>query len=163
MRVSHFFLSAPGVRLTVEHVRCFERVLDAALSVEGAAVYDCPYPKFDFLFYLAQRKRYLLHGSPQGHITRFEPKRRTAALDPAVAVYATDHEIAALFAAVRPDPRLTLSGYFWARDDHGAPVPFYDLLFGRVARRPSGRTAPYMRCPAPPLTRGVQFGPAEGR
>lgn len=129
MRVSHFFLSAPGVRLTVEHVRCFERVLDAALSVEGAAVYDCPYPKFDFLFYLAQRKRYLLHGSPQGHITRFEPKRRTAALDPAVAVYATDHEIAALFAAVRPDPRLTLSGYFWARDDHGAPVPFYDFAF----------------------------------
>lgn len=129
MLASHFFLPAPVVRLTVEHVRHFEQVLEAARQAEGRVSYAGPYPKFEFLFYLAQRKRYLLHGSPQANIAHFKPKRQTAALDPAVAVYATDHETSALFAAVRPNARLTLSGYFWARDDHGALTCFYDFAY----------------------------------
>lgn len=125
----HFFLPAPTVRLTVEHMHCFERILEAARHAKGLADYDCSYSKFEFLYYLTQRKHYVLHGSPRANITRFEPSRPTAALDPAVAVYATDHEMSALFAAVRPDPHLTLSGYFWAMDDHGVPNTFYDFAF----------------------------------
>ena len=129
MPATHFFLPAPIVRLTVGHMHCFEQILETARHADGLAHYNCPYPKFEFLFYLTQRKHYLLHGSPRANIGRFEPPRPVAALDHSVAVYATDHEISAMFAAVRPDSRLTLSGYFWARDDYNRPNPFYDFSF----------------------------------
>lgn len=99
------YLQAPAPDFTQEKLQYFEHLLDAALAADAAPTidYDCRYPKYEFLCFLADRKGFLLHGSNQLNLPVLEPIRTTTAkaewqaLD---AVYACSDGIWPIFYAI---------------------------------------------------------------
>jgi hypothetical protein len=127
---SHFFAPAPDVRLDYERTREFERLYGVAQQQEPGRLldYNCPFPKYEFLYYLTRHKRVVLHGSSQAGIEVFKPLHapQTSNL---IAVYATADELWAIFSAVKSGNELTINGFFWATDDHGKARKLYDFAF----------------------------------
>lgn len=86
----------------------FERLYQQALASGPAARidYDLPYPRHEFLRYLAQAYQPIFHGSTKTDITRFEPRRRSVELydetgrGNLAAVYGTHIPVWSMFFAV---------------------------------------------------------------
>lgn len=73
------FLTAPTLCLDQEKKKDFEKLYEGLNSRENLEdmVYQSPYPKVDFLRYLALEKDVLFHGSNQFGMEVLQPKRQT--------------------------------------------------------------------------------------
>lgn len=70
--------------------------------------YDCQYPKYEFLTYLVQCRRFLLHGSRNPNIVEFEPRTAHDLVEfsARTAVYAASDGIWPIVFAIRvPSPK----------------------------------------------------------
>jgi len=120
-------------------VQAFEAVWQTVLaSVPGTWLnYTSPYPKHEFLCYLAEHQAVLMHGSNNPEITLFEPRLQTDYLGrPIRAVFATADGIWPMFFAI-----IKRQGYkgslrnacFRAADNTGAPCKFYRFSISQKA------------------------------
>lgn len=77
--MDRLFLTAPELHLTAEKAEALDAqyALLVATSDHAEAFYPCPYPKHEFLRYIVQEKRVLLHGSNHLQIDRLMPKQQT--------------------------------------------------------------------------------------
>jgi hypothetical protein len=95
-------LTAAAVTLSARDEASFERLVRAVDAARGGEVnYDAAAPKHAFLRHLVERRRVLLHGTGDGTIERFEPRRQTDYDNEwTKAVFATDDAIWPIFFAV---------------------------------------------------------------
>jgi hypothetical protein len=104
-------LTAPTAQ-TDEHA--FARLVSAVDEAGGAEVaYDAAAPKQDFFRHLVEQRQVLLHGTGDGTIEQFEPRRQTDFDNEWTnAVFATDDPIWPIFFAVvnRPIVRSLING-----------------------------------------------------
>lgn len=100
--MSYLFLSAPDYEFGDEQRTAFESLYETALrSAGGQLDYDLPYPKHEFLAYLAREKSLLFHGSNSPDISPLEPREQTDYKgDPITAVFATKDPLWAMFFAI---------------------------------------------------------------
>jgi hypothetical protein len=99
------YLKGPAVDFHDVKVASFERLLQQSADGDSSrtADYNLPYPKYEFLCYVAERKGLLLHGSNQAYLERLEPVRTTIALarwQALNAVYACSDGIWPMFYAI---------------------------------------------------------------
>jgi hypothetical protein len=93
-------LESPVVDLGDEKVESFEAAL-AATSPGEAVEYHLPWPKYELLHYLVERRGLLLHGSNRATVRRLEPRDQgDFEGKPVRAVFATDDEIWPIYFAV---------------------------------------------------------------
>lgn len=91
-------LTAPPLDLPAAKQQVFEELLASASQSEtnNLIPYTCPYPKHEFLRYMVDHHQFLLHGSRNPAISRFEPIRYssdTNAFGQQDAVYAASDGI----------------------------------------------------------------------
>jgi HEAT repeat protein len=103
-----FFLPEPEIVLTPEKESEFERLLQATLTRGAGSVvdYGCDYPKYEFLYYLVQRRGCVLHGSNRADLDVMRPIRKSLEAEEGNplgninGVYATPDEIWPMFFAL---------------------------------------------------------------
>ena len=101
--------------------------------------YHCPYPKYEFLSYLAETKPLLIHGSNNPDIPLFEPRLTTDwAGRPLSAVYASADGIWPMFFAIvqrKPYPYSLRNGCHRVEDGSSWPRKlYYFAISARVLR-----------------------------
>lgn len=110
--------------------------------ITGAIDYKLPYPKVEFLRYLAGK--FLFHGTNKGGIETFRPIRRsfqTGELDGEgnlAAVYATHDAIWATYFGILDKRKLVgrnANGMFFVQDAEGKAVPAYRFSLDRGVLR----------------------------
>jgi hypothetical protein len=97
------FLKEPPFALDEVKVSAFEDIINKQFhrSPVRTIRYECPYPKSDFIRYLAHSQQYLLHGSSSRDIEFLEPREQTDwSGAPTVAVFASGDGIWPLFFAL---------------------------------------------------------------
>ena len=94
-------LTAPEIHFTAAKVKHFENILQIALDNKEPIQTVHPYPTFEFLRYLVDRKQYLLHGSNHSEILVFKPRQQTDYEGRMItAVFAAEDGIAPIFYAI---------------------------------------------------------------
>src|SRR5262245_38358599 len=70
---------APEIEFDPARIVAFERLFEAVVATPPGqpAEYACPFPKHEFLCYLAERKPVVLHGSNDPAIEEFVPRRQS--------------------------------------------------------------------------------------
>jgi hypothetical protein len=139
-------MESPPLVYDAERVRAFDALIDQAGAPEPAAgrdlTYELPYPKYEFLCYLADRRGYLLHGSNAADIGVFEPRMQPDAMNrPRKCVYATPDGIWPMYFALidRARYRGSLRNRFVRRaDDDGTTRRYYRFSINEklLRRRP---------------------------
>lgn len=124
-------LLAPEIEWTSEKVQTFESLFAAALA-QGAGAwidYQAPYPRYEFLCYLVERKAVLVHGSNNPEILVFTPRRQTDYLGRYItAVFAASDGIWPIYFAIidRANYRGSLrNGCGWRKDPDGVRRKHY--------------------------------------
>src|SRR2546423_8324136 len=99
-----YFLPRPLAPLDDATIAAFERLFAEAVAPgRGSPIdYTLPYPTWQFLCYLGDRKNIVLHGSGNPDIVEFEPRKATDvdAFGDRQAVYASSDGIWAMFFAI---------------------------------------------------------------
>jgi hypothetical protein len=107
---SELFLPEPVVDLDAAKREAFEALVREQIAPHsGAALdYTLPYPKHEFLWYLAHDHDYLLHGSQKRDLTEMIPARQTDWKGEYVqALFATEDGIwASFFALLRSEAKV---------------------------------------------------------
>ncbi len=97
-------LPAPVIVYDAARVQAFEALYAQALAAAGGPLaYTLPYPKYEFLGYVAERKPVVLHGSNDPDIAEFVPRREGVDANPqgnVLGIYAAADGIWPLFFAV---------------------------------------------------------------
>lgn len=136
------YLPYPQIDWTAEKVQAFEEIFAAAQATgPGAWIdYQLPYPKYEFLCYLVERKAALVHGSNNAEINVFTPRQQTDYMGRVIsAVFAASDGIWPMYFACidRANYRGSLrNGCFWRSDPDGVQRKYYrfsinqDLLAG---------------------------------
>lgn len=101
-----WFLPEPTIEFDDDQRAAFEACYDRAVDSRTLDLaYDLPYPKHEFLAYLAQEKPVLFHGSNDTTLATLEPRQQVDHRgEPVTAVFATsDPHWATFFAIVDRD------------------------------------------------------------
>ena len=141
-------IPVPPVRVDPVRERAYRELLDQAQGVGGDAL-DPPadLPRADWLRWVGEQQVVLFHGSPDGGITEFVPRRTSYELDDQAdrgnraAVYATDDPWWSLWFAVVDRDRLrgTIRSTvedFTRPDGQRLPVYSFSVDRGQLALRP---------------------------
>lgn len=71
-----YWMPRPDAPLTARLARAFDQLIDSAPTSGGQALpYGLDAPRWQFLCYLAEKREFVLHGSPSGEIELFEPRQ----------------------------------------------------------------------------------------
>src|SRR5215213_8170205 len=133
-------LVSPPLYIGQHKQQLFEDLFTQACAhPDTPLTYDCPYPKYEFLSYLAETKPLLIHGSNNPDIPLFEPRLTTDwAGRPLSAVYASADGIWPMFFAIvqrKPYPYSLRNGCH--RVETGSDWPrklYYFAVSARVLR-----------------------------
>lgn len=124
-------LTVPSIEYSPTKVLHFESLFQAALEQGPGTLIltTAPYLTYEFLCYLVEHKQYLLHGSNQPTITRFEPRQQTDYEGRMVkAVFAAEDGIWPIFFAILDRSRYKGSlrnACIKGRGATGQPQTFY--------------------------------------
>jgi hypothetical protein len=103
-----FFYQHSEPEFTSDEIETFEAVYSQAIGQGTSIAYSGPYPKHRLIQYIACHHPVLLHGSNQGGIREFEPRRQTLYNGTYVeAVFAARDGIWPVFYAVFDRSKLT--------------------------------------------------------
>ena len=136
---SDFYHPAPIFSLNQQNSRDFENLYRETISQKTDHVitvdYNLPFPKHEFLTYLAEQKNLIMHGSAQSEIQILKPLRQgfeTEEDQDTSGIYAAPDGILPIYYAVCDIRRITgqNSGYFTGTDDSGKKRRFYFLSVG---------------------------------
>lgn len=95
------FYRSPRSDFTEEEINAFDKLYSDAVNGDGVVRYSSKFPKWRFIQYVSKRKNVLLHGSNNGSIQTFEPRKQTLYNGELVeAVFATKDGIWPMFYAV---------------------------------------------------------------
>jgi len=125
------FLKAPPLALSRAAVSAFEQLIEQHFDAPAGRqiAYDLPYPKHEFLRYLTEHKRCLLHGSSHTGIERLQPRQQSDwAGRPVNAVFASGDGIWPLFFACIPQtgwPGSLRNACLVIDTPDGSPARFY--------------------------------------
>jgi hypothetical protein len=77
MMLPDYWLTRPNVNFDEKAQMAFDELWDSTLSIDGCPTipFTLPYPKWQFLCYLADHHDIALHGSGDPHIALFEPRQ----------------------------------------------------------------------------------------
>lgn len=104
MILPDYWLTRPGVSLDETTQNAFDELLDATIGASGCPTieFTLPYPKWQFLCYLADHHDIALHGSGNANIALFEPRQSNDLTEfgNQKAVYAASDGLWAMFFAV---------------------------------------------------------------
>lgn len=104
MILPDYWLNRPGASFDATAQQAFDALLDASLNASGhpTIAYTLPYPKWQFLCYLADQRDIALHGSGNPNISLFEPRQSNDLNEfgNQKAVYAASDGIWAMFFAI---------------------------------------------------------------
>jgi hypothetical protein len=133
------FLPAPRLEMNDAKRQRFDALIESlGDSLDVAVEYDLPYPKHEFLRYLATRSSVLFHGSNELNVKTLEPQATTDFSGrPTSAVLATGDPVWATFFAVLDWKRCRGSvrnGGF--STGHGKADRFYFFSVNRDTREP---------------------------
>lgn len=165
-RIPSWLLRRPPLRRDAATTAAFDALLDEALAGRpcGSIDYSLAVPRWQFLAHVAERRGYLLHGSGDPDIARFEPRKAedANAFGRQIAVYAAADGIWPIFFAV-VDSRRAQAGILVNACVHipGEPEPLYFFSIGQAAlqRGPWREGTVYILPrtgfePEPPITMG---------
>jgi hypothetical protein len=111
MRLPDYWLTRPGVAPDEQTRTAFDSLLNSLPGIGGcpAIQYTLPFPKWQFLCYLAEHHNIALHGSGSANIALFEPRQSNDVGDfgNQKAVYAASDGIWAMFFAIVDRERVT--------------------------------------------------------
>jgi hypothetical protein len=133
-------VNAPPLQFDQGKRANFDHLLATAAADPSRPIqYNCAYPKYEFLTYLAVYHPVVLHGSNNPAIAIFEPRLTTDwAGRPLQAVYAAADGIWPMFFAIvhrKPYPYSLHNGCAWAKDAAGQPTKVYHFAISmRVLR-----------------------------
>lgn len=142
-RWSRARLREPAMRLTDAKRHAFDALIETR-RCQGAAqpvVYRGPYPTYEFLSYLVAERGYLLHGSRERHISRFEPRPASdvAPFSAQHAVYAASDGIWPIVFAIRdrrPQQGTFINGCSRVlRDDGSLTAAYYHFALAAAGLR----------------------------
>lgn len=104
MQKPAWLLDRPTFSLTPKMTAAFDRLFEESCrNALGLPIaYDLPYPKWQFLSYLGEKKGLMLHGSHKASLPEIEPQQAndTRAISAQNAIYATTDGIWAMFFAI---------------------------------------------------------------
>ena len=111
MMLPDYWLKRPGEDFDKKSQLAFADLLNATLSVGGCPTihFTLPWPKWQFLCYVADHHDIALHGSGDPHIDLFEPRQSSDINDfgNQKAVYAASDGLWAMFFAIVDRDRVT--------------------------------------------------------
>ena len=111
MILPDYWLTRPGGDLDEKTKNSFDELLQTAVNVSGCPTieFTLPYPRWQFLCYLADHHDIALHGSANANIALFEPRQSTDLNEfgNQKAVYAAADGLWAMFFAVVDRERVT--------------------------------------------------------
>jgi hypothetical protein len=135
-------LPAPEMEFDEAKTRVFEELFQSALNRGPGSLidYQCPYPKYEFLCYLVDRKNLMVHGSSHQDIDVLKPIRWST--DSSThgnqnAVYADPDGIRPIYFGIidRTRVRNLHNGFFSAEDRAGVTRRFYQFAIDAEALR----------------------------
>lgn len=104
MILPDYWLTRPNAPFDEDTRMAFDELLDTTLSMGECPTiqYTLPWPKWQFLCYLAERRDIALHGSGDSNITVFEPRQSNdlSEFGNQKAVYAASDGLWAMFFAI---------------------------------------------------------------
>jgi hypothetical protein len=104
MTLPEYWLTRPEVHVDEKASLAFDALLETTLHIGDCPTipFTLPWPKWQFLCYLAEHHDLVLHGSGDPNITLFEPRQSNdlSAFGNQNAVYAASDGILALFFAI---------------------------------------------------------------
>ena len=104
MRLPDYWLTRPGVTFDERTQIAFDELLHATLSSNGCPTiqFTLPWPKWQFLCYLADQRDIALHGSGNPDIALFEPRQSNdlGEFGNQKAIYAASDGLWAMFFAI---------------------------------------------------------------
>lgn len=104
MMLPDYWLTRPGVTIDEKTRTAFDELLNAAAGMGGCPTieFTLPWPKWQFLCYLADQRNIALHGSGDPNIALFEPRQSNDLNEfgNQKAVYAASDGLWAMFFAV---------------------------------------------------------------
>lgn len=171
MMLPDYWLTRPSINFDTAIQNAFDGLLDTTLSSGKQSIieYALPYPKWQFLCYLADRRDIAMHGSGNPNITLFEPRQSNDLNEfgNQKAVYAASDGLWSMFFAIVDRDRVgSITNACVRLTDETGTVhgPFYVFSVSKSAlpNRP-WRTGTVYLLPKqsfttqPPLT----FGPSE--
>ncbi len=113
MILPDYWLTRPGVSFDERTQLAFDELLNTTLSIGGcpSIQFTLPWPKWQFLCYVADHHDIALHGSGNPHIALFEPRQSNDlnAFGNQTAVYAASDGLWAMFFAIVDRDRFALS------------------------------------------------------
>lgn len=113
MDLPEYWLKRPSVVVDEAQRDAFDRLLERVAAAGGNALidYDLPWPKWQFLCHVADRRDFVMHGSGNPDIHLFEPRQSgdLEAFSNQRAVYAASDGIWAMFFAVADRDRFEMS------------------------------------------------------
>jgi hypothetical protein len=130
--------------------RLFERALETG---PGTAIdYDLPYPRWQFLCYMADTREVLLHGSGNDAIARFEPRKAddVSSFGDRQAVYAASDGLWPVYYAILDranHPMSLINSAVRLVDEDGAvgePLYFFSISAKALVSRPYRRGTIYV-------------------
>ncbi len=137
MQAASYFLPRPSFDLTPEKQSAFDDLWQSN-AAKAPIDYCLPYPKWQFLSYLCETKRLVLHGSQHSGIETIEPRQASdvRGFSNQRAIYATTDGIWAIFFAIadrQTFPQMSLfNSCLSVRDSGGALTdPFYFFSVSR--------------------------------
>ena len=152
MDASSYLLPRPSFDKTTEMVSVFDKLF---LSTPfGAFIdYSIPFPKWQFLSYLTETRKIVLHGSQNLEIEQLEPKQANdkRAYSNQFAIYATTDGIWVMYFAIldrKKYPKLTLfNSCLQARiapDQLSEPLYFFSITQSILIQKPWCKGAVYI-------------------
>lgn len=104
MILPDYWLTRPGMSLDETAQNAFDTLWDSTLRIGGCPTisFTLPYPKWQFLCYLADRHNIAIHGSGNADIAQFEPRQSNDLNEfgSQKAVYAASDGLWAMFFAI---------------------------------------------------------------
>lgn len=101
------FYRSPKVDFSDKEINEYDKLFSDAVNGDGTVRYSSSFPKWRFIQYVSKHKDVLLHGSNNGSIQTFEPRKQTLYNGKFVeAVFATKDGIWPMFYAVLDKDKL---------------------------------------------------------
>ncbi len=141
MILPDYWMTRPGANLDEAARNAFDELFNMIISAGGclAIEYTLPYPKWQFLCYLADRHNIALHGSGNSNIDLFEPRQSNDLNEfgNQKAIYAASDGLWAMFFAVvdRDRVRSITNACVYLADEAGTLLgPYYVFSVSKSAR-----------------------------
>ncbi len=132
MILPDYWLTRPEVHIDERAHPAFDELLETTLRIGGCPTipFTLPWPKWQFLCYLAEQRHFVLHGSGDPNIALFEPRQSQdlSEFGNQKAIYAASDGLLALFFAIVDRARITSinNAYFRLENETGVlQNPYY--------------------------------------